>query len=137
MADILIVEDDAELAETLAELLGVEGHTTRVAYNGKDGLRALAERAPDLMLLDIEMPVLDGPGLSSAALARDQGLELVPVILSSGYGNLDDVAQRVGTPYRIAKPCSLDALTKLIERALAERRPPRPATPPPSEELRQ
>ena len=127
MADILIVEDDAELAATLAELLGLEGHTTRTAFDGREGLRTMEDHLPDLILLDIEMPVMDGPGMAYAALAADAGRELIPIILSSGYGDLDLVADRVGTPYRIAKPCSLSALTSLVDRALTERRPPRPA----------
>jgi CheY-like chemotaxis protein len=136
MADILIVEDDAELAATLAELLTLEGHTTRIALDGREGLQAMEEHLPDLILLDIEMPVLDGPGMAYAALVRDAGSELIPIILSSGYADLDAVATRVGTPYRIPKPCSLSALLKLVDRALTERQAPHPLprTPAASEE---
>jgi CheY-like chemotaxis protein len=91
MADILIVEDDADLAAALGDLLALEGHSTRVAFDGAEGLRAMSEHLPDLILLDIEMPVLDGPGLVYAAMAEDAGKELIPIILSSGYGNLDEV----------------------------------------------
>lgn len=126
MADILIVEDDADLAATLGDLLGLYGHTTRVAYDGQEALHAVEERKPDVMVLDIEMPVLDGPGTAAALVAEDAGKELIPIILSSGYGDLARVADRVGTPYRIAKPSSVDALAELIERAVVERCPPRP-----------
>ncbi|HVH42197.1 MAG TPA: response regulator [Labilithrix sp.] len=127
MADILIVEDDADLAKTLGELLELEGHTTRVAFNGEEGLHALDEHLPDLILLDIEMPILDGPGMAYAAMARDAGRELIPIILSSGYAQIDTIADGVGTEYRITKPCSLDALTRLVDRALIERHPPHPS----------
>lgn len=126
MADILIVEDDAELAETLGELLALEGHTTRIAFDGQEGMRAMEEHLPELILLDIEMPVLDGPGMACAALARDAGRELIPIIISSGYADIDAVAARVGTPYRIPKPCSLSALVKLVDVALTERKAPDP-----------
>ena len=139
VGDILIVEDDAELAVTLADLLALRGHTTRVAFDGREGLRAMEDRLPDLILLDIEMPVLDGPGMAHAALTRDAGRELIPIILSSGYADIDAIAERIGTPYRIPKPCSLNALTKLVDLALTERRPPQPtpSRPPVGRERRQ
>src|SRR4051794_11662717 len=121
MADILIVEDDADLASTLCELLALKGHTTRVAFDGREGLDAMNEQLPDLVLLDIEMPVLDGPGMARAAIADDAGKELVPVIVSSGYAHLDSIADSLGTPYRIPKPSSLEALSRLVELALSER----------------
>jgi DNA-binding NtrC family response regulator len=126
MADILIVEDEADLAATLGELFALYGHTIRLAFDGEEGLRAMEERLPDLILLDIEMPVLDGPGMAYSLIVRNSGRELIPIVLSSGHADLDAVADRVGTPYRIAKPYSLDALTSLVERALSERRAPRP-----------
>jgi CheY-like chemotaxis protein len=126
MADILIVEDDPDLAATLAQLLEFEGHTVRVAFNGQEGLHAMDEHLPDLILLDIEMPVLDGPGMAYAAIAENAGRERIPIILSSGYAELDAVADALGTPYRISKPCSLEALMALVARSLSERRAPSP-----------
>ncbi|MDF2695907.1 MAG: Two-component response regulator [Labilithrix sp.] len=124
MAEILIVEDDADLAATLGELFQFEGHTTRVAFNGEEGLRAMDEHLPDLILLDIEMPVLDGPGMAYAAIAKDAGRECIPVILSSGYADIEAIADGLGTQYRIAKPCSLEKLRSLVRRALEEKDPP-------------
>lgn len=127
MSDILIVEDDADLATTLGALLEFYGHTTRLAFNGEEGLRALDERLPDVILLDIEMPVLDGLGMAYGLIVQDAGRQFIPIVVSSGYSNLDAVADRIGTPYRISKPCSVDGLKRTIERALAERLPPHPS----------
>ena len=129
MADILIVEDDADLAATLGDLFEIEGHTTRFAFNGEEGLHAMDDHLPDLILLDIEMPVLDGPGMAYAALARNAGRELIPIILSSGYADMDEVGNGIGTQYRISKPCSLEDLRRLVERALIERHAPHPRQP--------
>jgi CheY-like chemotaxis protein len=125
MADILIVDDDEDLADTLAELLVGLGHDVHVARNGREGLSALDERElPDVILLDIEMPELDGPGMAYQMLVQDAGKERIPIVLISGYVSLRAIAERVGTPYFAPKPCSLDTLLGLLERALRERTPP-------------
>ncbi len=126
MSDILIVEDDADLATTLGALLEFYGHTTRLAFNGEEGLHAMDERLPDVILLDIEMPVLNGPAMAYDLMVQDAGKQLIPIIVSSGYADLDAVADRIGTPYRIAKPCSVENLKGLVEQATAERHPPHP-----------
>jgi len=126
MADILIVDDDDDLRSTVAEVLELRGHTTRVANNGEEGLAALERGFPDLILLDIEMPILDGPGMAHRALVKDAGRERIPIIITSGYVDIEAVADRVGTPYRLRKPCSIDALVELIDRALLEKEAPHP-----------
>jgi FixJ family two-component response regulator len=71
------------------------------------------------------MPVLDGPAMAAAVRAHDEGMELIPIILSSGYCDLAAVADRVGTPYRIPKPASLSGLRNMVALALSERHAPR------------
>jgi len=126
MAELLIVEDDADIAETLGDVLRAEGHAVRVARNGEEGLRHLGPRLPDLVLLDVEMPVLTGPEMAYRMLVHDAGAEKIPVILLSGVADLQSVAAMVGTPYRLAKPANLEAVLELVARALEERRPPAP-----------
>jgi DNA-binding response OmpR family regulator len=126
MADLLIVDDDLDMGELLGEALAQQGHQIRIAYDGEAGLRELALRQPDAVLLDVEMPVLDGPGMAYQMLVRNCGLETIPVILLSGVVDLDRVAARVGTPYFLAKPYALGEVTALCDRALAERTPPAP-----------
>jgi DNA-binding NtrC family response regulator len=128
MAEILVVDDDHDIADTLADVIGMQGHDVRVAYSGLEGLRALDRHLPDLVVLDVEMPALDGPGMAYRMFADDLGREQIPVLLASGVLDLASVAARVGTPYFIGKPCSLSALMSALERALAERRPPLPSS---------
>lgn len=132
MADILIVDDDEDLADTLADVLAGLGHHVREASNGREGLRALHEALPDVVVLDVEMPVLDGPGMANEMLVQDCGEEWIPVILISGFIDLPAIAEHIGTPYFAPKPCSLDVLLGLLEHALAERRPPAPTVRPAS-----
>ena len=127
MADLLIIEDDPDSADALSLLMQSEGHDIRVGYNGAEGLRLVEERAPDLVLLDVEMPILNGPDMSLAMLVHNMGLELIPVILLSAVPDLDRIANEVGTPYFLGKPYHLAQIITLVERALVERRPPRRA----------
>lgn len=125
MADILIIDDDIESAEVLAELMRAEGHTVRIGYNGQDGFDLAREHAPELALIDIDMPLLDGPGMTYEMFLHDMGLEDVPVAFLSGSPQIRDVAARVGTPYFLAKPYGYKQLQMLIARALMERIAPR------------
>lgn len=129
MADLLVVDDEPDLAELLAALFEAAGHTVRIAHDGQQGLRLVAERPPDLVLLDVEMPLVTGPEMSYEMFVRDSGLEQIPVVLLSGVTNLFKVAARVGTPYFLRKPFAPDAVSRLVESALSERRPPSPAPP--------
>lgn len=125
MADILIIDDDIDSADVIAVVMRTAGHEVRIGYNGEEGFHLAKERIPQLALLDVEMPVLDGPGMVYEMLLHDLGLEHVPVVLLSGIPNLNEVAARVGTPYFLSKPYSYRQLLALVERALAERIAPR------------
>lgn len=126
MADLLIVDDDMDMAELLGEALAHRGHQIRIAHDGEAGLRELAIRMPDAVLLDVEMPILDGPGMAYEMFIRNCGLEAIPIILLSGVVDLERIAARVGTPYFLGKPYALGAVRALCERALTERTPPTP-----------
>jgi DNA-binding NtrC family response regulator len=126
MASIVLIDDDDDMRETMADLLSIEGHEVRTARNGVEGLQALDDRFPQLVVTDIEMPVLDGRAMVFRMFVENLGRENVPVIVSSGAADLEEIAKALGTPYYLAKPFSLDALTATVDRALAEAIPPRP-----------
>ena len=127
MANVLIVDDDAETVDVSTELLEACGHRVRTGYNGAEGLKSLDEgRLPDCVLLDVDMPVLNGPGMAHQMLLHDAGAENIPIVLVSGRADLPEVARRIGTPYFLAK-ASADYghnLLGLLDRALRERRAP-------------
>jgi len=124
MADLLLVDDDHDVTEVLAEFLQAEGHLVRVAENGEEGIKLLNERLPDLVLLDVEMPVLNGPAMAYRMFVENLGRERVPILFMSGVPDLHRVAARVGTRYYLTKPFSLDALLKSLDKALHERAAP-------------
>jgi DNA-binding NtrC family response regulator len=129
MADLLIVDDDHDAVETLADLLSSEGHEVRIGHDGKEGLALVHARKPDLVILDVEMPLLTGPEMALLLFVHDMGLEKVPIMLCSGVLGLRSVAARVGTPYFLPKPFGLDAFFQLVARALVERTAPSPRLP--------
>jgi len=126
LATILIVDDDCDLLPVLGEFLRSVGHTVRLAENGEEGLSALAYARPDVLLLDVDMPRLTGPETAMRILIQDVGMETIPIVLLSGMADLAKTAARVGTPYFSTKPTHPEALVELVDRALRERRPPRP-----------
>lgn len=127
MANILIVDDDLDIADFSRELLESAGHRIRVGHNGEEGLVSLSTGPlPDCLLLDLDMPVLNGVGMAHEMLLHDAGEEKIPIVLVSGRNDLSTVAARMGTPYFIRKASDGygEALLKLVDRALLERRAP-------------
>lgn len=126
MASLLVVDDDLDMAETCAEILCAEGHTVRIGRNGREGLALIAEEIPDLILLDVEMPVLDGPDMAYRMFLDDAGQERIPIVLVSGALNLLAVAEKVGTPYFLGKPFRFERFLATVARALTEKTAPKP-----------
>jgi CheY-like chemotaxis protein len=124
MAKLLIVDDDLDVRETLAEFLSAHGYDIRTARHGEEGLRALASELPDVLLLDVEMPVMDGRAMAYRMQLHDAGLEHVPVVLFSGGVELPRVAREIRTPYYLVKPVDPAALLRTLERAGTSRRAP-------------
>jgi DNA-binding response OmpR family regulator len=96
LGDILVVDDDPPIVEFIAEALLDEGYTARSALTPADARAAIAERRPDLVLLDLHMP-----GMSGDVLAHDlrsDGLADVPIIMMTADANttsnlsMDDIA---------------------------------------------
>jgi CheY-like chemotaxis protein len=126
MADILIVDDSSDIRKLLGAIVEMAGHNVREASDGRRGLQAVSDRAPDLVLLDVEMPILSGPEMAYQLFLRNCGDEKIPVILQSGIVGLLEIADMVGTPYFLQKPYTPEALLGMVDRALQEHIAPRP-----------
>ena len=125
MANLLLVDDDGDLVEALADQLRSEGHEVRTANNGEEGLELLRTLPlPDAVVLDVDMPILGGPGMAHQMLVHDAGQEMIPIILVSAGNNLTEIAQKMGTSYFLRKPCDLTTFLALLDRALRERTAP-------------
>jgi CheY-like chemotaxis protein len=127
MANVLIVDDNPVAVEITTQLLEFAGHRIRTGHNGQEGLKSLgAGPLPDCVLLDVDMPVLSGPGMAHRMLLHDAGEERIPIVLVSGRSDLSEVAGRMRTPYFLAKgsPDYGTVLLQILDRALRERQPP-------------
>jgi CheY-like chemotaxis protein len=104
MAAILIVEDDDEIREILAEMLIERGFTVITARNGQEGLEAM-RGAPALcvVLLDLMMPVMDGWQLRREMLA-DPALADIPVVVVSGAADVEDQSAVLKAARVLTKP---------------------------------
>ncbi len=115
---ILVVDDEPDIRTLVQEILEDEGFAVTAAENGETARHALRDRRPDLMLLDIWMPDLDGISLLKE-WAEDEGLPC-PVIMMSGHGTVETAveATRLGAYDFLEKPLSLAKLLLTVDRAL-------------------
>jgi CheY-like chemotaxis protein len=116
-AQVLVVDDDPDVRETLEEFLVARGHRVRSATNGADALRAIAEKAPAVVLLDIEMPGLNGRDALPAirALAPNTAVIMVSGVEDSALAR--DTLARGAFDY-IVKPIDFGYLVQSLEAAL-------------------
>jgi CheY-like chemotaxis protein len=125
VAHLLIVDDDNDIVEVLGELLREDGHEVRTASTGEEGLAVLREAPlPEVVVLDVDMPGLGGPGMAHKMLLHDAGEEHIPIILMSSRADLVEIARDMGTPYFVRKPASIAIFRDRLVRALAERKAP-------------
>ena len=101
---ICIVEDDDDIREIYSTKLKIGGYEVLEAINGEDGLNVIREKKPDLILLDLMMPVLDGYGVLKE-LAKDKELSEIPVIVLTNldFENAEDKVGKYETRFYVVK----------------------------------
>ncbi len=124
MASILVVDDEMGIRELLNEILTDEGHSVVSAQNAQEARNARENLEPDLVLLDIWMPDVDGVTLLKEWSANGQ--LTMPVVMMSGHATIDTAveATRIGAVNFLEKPIALQKLLKTVEQAL-EKAPPK------------
>ncbi|HEY6178896.1 MAG TPA: response regulator [Kofleriaceae bacterium] len=112
---ILVVDDNEDAALLLELSLMQTGHEVRVASNAEDALALVADWVPDIAILDIGLPVLDGYELAGRLRAMPQ-LSRLRLIALTGYGSAEhrDRAQRAGFDAHVTKPARMDALRAVL-----------------------
>ena len=115
---VLVIEDDADAADSLREALELGEHEVAVAYDGPEGIRKARELRPDIVLCDIGLPGMDGYEVARV-LRSEEALRSIYLVALSGYGLPEDVAkaQAAGFDQHIAKPAAL----KKLQEAFAAR----------------
>jgi signal transduction histidine kinase/DNA-binding response OmpR family regulator len=112
---VLVVDDNRDAAESLALLLEVAGHATRVSHDGPTALTTAAEFQPDAVLLDIGLPGMDGYEVARRLRAAPTTRRALLVALT-GYGQIEDQrrAREAGFDHHLVKPADLEALAALL-----------------------
>jgi CheY-like chemotaxis protein len=114
-ATVLVIDDDAEIRQALLELLEDEDYAVVLAANGKEALDLITGGLkPDVILLDVMMPVMDGWHFLSARLGHPELIE-VPIIIISAGQEAEHEARKVGVFEVARKPLHVDDLIRRIE----------------------
>ncbi len=109
----MLVEDDPSTRALIATWLDTEGYDVRMASNGREALALLQEEPPCLLLVDLDMPVMDGAELRREQL-RLTSVSAIPFILVSGADNAARIALELGIDEVIAKPFAPDQLLRIV-----------------------
>jgi len=117
MANILVIDDEKSIRNTLKEVLEYENHTIDLASDGEEGLEKFKSNQYEIVLLDIKMPGMDGTEVLDNIVAESPD---IPVIMISGHGNIDTAVESIkkGAYDFIEKPLDLNRLLITIRNAL-------------------
>jgi CheY-like chemotaxis protein len=115
---VLVVDDNVDCARTIATYLRLSGHDVDTRYDGESALQAAEASAPDVIVLDLGLPKLDGYQLASRLREMDQFAH-TKLIAVSGYGFDEDQARsrQAGIDHHLIKPINNSELLGLIEKA--------------------
>jgi len=133
-ASILIVEDSPDIAEPLADAFRFEGFEVLQASNAIQALQIASERRPDLIIMDIQLPDMDGLGVAST-LKSDPALQHIPIIAMTAYDIVGDQARTIsktciGYAQKPVRPKDLINLASAVLKLPGDLEPPRRVRPP-------
>ncbi len=117
MPVVLVVDDDPDILEALSEILEAEGFSILRARNGQEALEQLDSGRPELVLLDLMMPVMDGWEFAKR-MRQLPASRQVPVIVLSADRNVGSKAREIGAVGHLAKPFELNDLLELVRVSL-------------------
>ena len=115
MKKILIVDDEQDIVESLKFVLEVSGYVCYTAFNGEDGLRLAKEIMPDLIILDVMMPKINGYKISRL-LKYDNKYKDIPIIMVTARSQLEDkaIGEETGVNEYITKPSLVEPSSNFI-----------------------
>ncbi len=124
MSRIFVVDDEPDVVELLETVLGIEGYTVDVATEGRTALAKILADPPDLLILDLMMPDLDGMELLKLLRLDPRGLRIPVLIVSARTGQHDQIASlQMGANAYICKPFSNKDLVAQVRQLLGETSP--------------
>ena len=121
---ILLIDDEKDILLTIGDFLNINGYTILTATNGEEALRRLEGKKPDLIILDINMPKMNGLAFLATVRARPEWAD-IPVYVFTGRANMEHYFEDVHVAGFMAKPCLPDKLLKDIKNILTQRTQPK------------
>ncbi len=121
MKKILIVDDEQDIVESLKFVLETADYTCYCAYNGEDGLKLAKELMPDLIILDVMMPKINGYKISRL-LKYDKKYQNIPILMITARSQEEDklIGEETGADEYITKPFELDAVVEKVNQYLKQ-----------------
>ncbi len=121
MKKILIVDDEQDIVESLKFVLETADYTCYCAYNGEDGLKLAKELMPDLIILDVMMPKINGYKISRL-LKYDKKYQNIPILMITARSQEEDkiIGEETGADEYITKPFELDTVVEKVNQYLKQ-----------------
>ena len=121
MKKILIVDDEQDIVESLKFVLESYDYTCYCAYNGEDGLKLARDIIPDLIILDVMMPRINGYKISRL-LKFDKKYKDIPILMVTARSQEEDklIGEETGADEYITKPFDLDDVVKTVNKYLGK-----------------
>jgi CheY-like chemotaxis protein len=113
--DVLVVEDEAYLCDLVADVLEAEGHRARTASNGREALERVHDRKPQLILLDLMMPVMDGWEFIRALRSNREWAD-IPIVVVTAVYDIKRTQQETGAVAVVTKPFDIDQIADVVAR---------------------
>ena len=116
---ILIIDDEKDIVETLQFTLEVEGYQCQTAFDGEEGLRLAKEISPDLIILDVMMPKMNGYKICRL-LKYDNAYKNIPIIMLTARSQAEDksIGEETGANEYLTKPFELDEVLEKVKNYL-------------------
>jgi urea transport system substrate-binding protein len=109
---VLVVDDEPDIRATVSAMLEIEGYAVAEAVNGAEALAAVEADPPDVILLDMRMPVLDGWGFASEMRRRGH---IIPIVVMTAARDAAHWAAEIAAAAFVSKPFGYDDLIRAVE----------------------
>jgi len=121
MARVLVIDDEPDVVRLILKVLSGRGHVVQIARDGAQALHRVRVEAPDVILLDSDLPKIDGAEVCRR-LKTDVSTQKIPVVMmTSQYIDIYDVGAEGGPDAFVVRPFVREVLANVVERALFKR----------------
>jgi len=116
---ILIVDDDHDLVEVMQEWFETEGYNIVTAYDGEECIKQAKKEQPDLIIMDINMPKMDGYS-AVKEIKVDEAIKHIPIIVLTGKDQMEDIFKMEGVKEYVVKPFEYKVFSQMVKKILEE-----------------